>query len=136
RTERRPVTRPLTPRPQRRTRLRSARTDPSRAGSDRTCQEAPRPKHHHEVTARHGAAPLSTGRIPCRHLNSRGFGGGDAALCWGACAPGSRLWRRSRVALSSGPVKPEVIAASPFGRPRTDDAWLQRWLPLLREHTG
>ena len=44
--------------------------------------------------------------------------------------------RRSRLELSSGPVKPEVIAASPFGSPRTDDAWLQRWLPLLREHTG
>jgi SAM-dependent methyltransferase len=31
-------------------------------------------------------------------------------------------------------VKPVLIAAAPSPSRHTDDAWLQRWLPLLREH--
>jgi SAM-dependent methyltransferase len=33
-------------------------------------------------------------------------------------------------------VKPDLTTAGPFRSRHTDDAWLQRWLPLLREHTG
>ena len=34
------------------------------------------------------------------------------------------------------PVKPEPVVADPFRSRRGDDAWLERWLPLLREHAG
>ncbi len=33
-------------------------------------------------------------------------------------------------------MKPEVDTADPVPSRPADDAWLQRWLPLLREHTG